>query len=687
MKKVRGTFFLSRFLGLSGPIFAVKKGTAYLFLVLSLVVVAGAARAQTGGEADAADAITPGKLVCVPTFHNASVYLVYTGDRNGDSRAAIRYRKTGGDTWREAHPAVKIRVPRLGGRLWTGSLLFLEEGTAYDVNVTLTDPDGVNGKTEISGTFTTLKPPNVSKGETIVVAPGESIRAAFERAVPGTTVLVRKGVYYETVSGTKSGTPDAPITLKGEPGAKVFGSDATLAAGDGWKSEGGPLYSAQIPPVNYRIVAHEKLGRLHHHHDLDQLKAETHQCNRTEGEAHKIKGGWVQDGNRLYVILPDHSDPRKGGVHVSVRDTCVELINSNHVTIEGLELAYAGRTYGACIRCDACSNIRVHQNHIHHFRKRGVLFRGFPGRNNLVEHNRISDFPVADWPWSCVKGHDCEDGGIDFKTEAACVARYNVCSDLFNGIVPSSWGMSPDVSRDTDVYGNVLVRIGDDAIEPDGAAVNQRYYHNLILGTKTMAFSIAPVDVGPAYFVRNVVAGYERYILKAHGATKGHVFFYHNSAYVAKDAVADPERVRILNSDPSAGCGGIVAKNNMFWSLHYMIRRGGKPLAPCAFDYNAYYNPLGTYRFEWCGEKTQSLEDFRKTGEEAHGFVADPRYADADANDLTLSADSPLRDKGVVIPGVNDDTPDGKPDIGAYEFDAPRWDKIPSFPTPPAIER
>ena len=607
------------------------------------------------------NALTPKSLELHPTFNNMTVTLRYGGDDDRDAKASLRYRKAGDGQWREAHPPVRIDAKMLGGRMWTGSLLFLDEGTRYDVKMTLTDPDGVVGKGEFTAAMATRKTPNTSTGETITVTPGMSIQTAFDRATPGTTVLVGKGTYWQMVEGTKHGTAEAPITIRGEKGARIFGSEADLAAGKGWKHEGGVLYSTRIKPVRRRVVAHEKSGRLYDYDDLSQLKAETFRSTKEPGKIYKIKGGWTQAGDTLYVILPDHGDPRTGGVHVSVRESCIRLTGSSHVTIEGFELAYAGESYGSCLSFDRCSNIWVHHNHIHHFRKRGVAFHEIEGGDSLVEYNTITDFPVGEWPWRAVKSHDAEDSAISFRTGRGCVARYNLVDNLFNGIDASSFFVS----------GNLIRNIGDDAVEIDGHAINHRIYHNVISNTN-MAFSISPLRTGPIYVVRNTVRNYKRYVWKAQNGVVGHVFLYHNSIWADKDTI-DPARLRVINTSRLANAN-ITGRNNMFWAYNYMLRQQGWLIGPFTFDHNAYFNPLGKYTFQWGGVRARTLEDFQKTGQEKHGFVADPKYADARGGNLSLLPASPLRDRGVVIPGINDHTPDGKPDIGAYEHGQPRWD-------------
>ena len=86
------------------------------------------------------------------------------------------------------------------------------------------------------------------------------------------------------------------------------------------------------------------------------------------------------------------------------------------------------------------------------------------------------------------------------------------------------------------------------------------------------------------------------------------------------------------------------------------------------------------------------------------GSETDPKWKNPTGGDLLTTADSPMRDHGVVVPSLstqqpgnadivvpsfNDPSPDGKPDLGAYEFGTELWTagstlktgiKVPSAP-------
>ena len=74
------------------------------------------------------------------------------------------------------------------------------------------------------------------------VQPLATLQAAVNKLQPGDTLLIRGGVYRETVTFPRSGTAEKPITLKAYPGeqAVVSGCDPisgwTLHQGNAWKA-------------------------------------------------------------------------------------------------------------------------------------------------------------------------------------------------------------------------------------------------------------------------------------------------------------------------------------------------------------------------------------------------------------------------------------------------------------------
>jgi hypothetical protein len=72
----------------------------------------------------------------------------------------------------------------------------------------------------------------------------------------------------------------------------------------------------------------------------------------------------------------------------------------------------------------------------------------------------------------------------------------------------------------------------------------------------------------------------------------------------------------------------------------------------------------------WHGVHRTTLANWQAgSGTDTNSIEDDPLYTDPDAGDLTLQAESPAVDAGVVIPGVNDDFTGDGPDLGYAEVD------------------
>jgi hypothetical protein len=94
----------------------------------------------------------------------------------------------------------------------------------------------------------------------------------------------------------------------------------------------------------------------------------------------------------------------------------------------------------------------------------------------------------------------------------------------------------------------------------------------------------------------------------------------------------------------------VVIDHNLAWNTGNGPARRGSYLA-----------------YVWRHGNTQSHDELRSWGIDPNGLGEDPRFVDPAANDYRLRPDSPAVDRGVLIPGINDDVPDGRPDLGYYE--------------------
>ena len=114
------------------------------------------------------------------------------------------------------------------GNLFAGSVLFLDPGTAYEVKLTMADPDGGAPAAKIVSATTRSEPTVPSGGRQLHVYPkgyeGDrvagsfaTIAAAYEEASPGDKILLHDGTHHveTTLQLARSGRPGKPIVFQG----------------------------------------------------------------------------------------------------------------------------------------------------------------------------------------------------------------------------------------------------------------------------------------------------------------------------------------------------------------------------------------------------------------------------------------------------------------------------------------
>ena len=121
--------------------------------------------------------VSTGRLELVPTFENCGVYVNRLPEERGKKlKAAFFFRKQGTGDFQEALPPSDVRQENA----WRGSLLHLEENTAYDFKAVITGEG--NYRAEIPGTFRTRN--SRVSFETCVV-PSGPMKTPIRSGTPG----------------------------------------------------------------------------------------------------------------------------------------------------------------------------------------------------------------------------------------------------------------------------------------------------------------------------------------------------------------------------------------------------------------------------------------------------------------------------------------------------------------------
>lgn len=196
------------------------------------------------GRAGAANAIQPGTLAADPsTACCLGVYLpILAGDDDRDATATLRYRPQGSLAWQTGLPLLRVRPEQTSTETtpgsyglptpaaqFAGSVFGLAPGTSYEVEVTVSDPDGGGGIQSL--TVATVPVPGAGPAlpNTIAVASDAGLAAALAAAQPGDVILLAPGTYHGPLTLARSGTVANPIVIRGSgPGSTVI--DATGAS-------------------------------------------------------------------------------------------------------------------------------------------------------------------------------------------------------------------------------------------------------------------------------------------------------------------------------------------------------------------------------------------------------------------------------------------------------------------------
>jgi len=182
----------------------------------------------------------PGAIRAYSTISSIGVEWDLAGDADHDATATVEFRAVGVAQWRPALPLV--RVDYNGANMLAGSVLFLDPNAAYEIKLTLTDPDGgADQQTVVVATRPVPMMP--AGGRSFHVVPGSGggngsasdpfrgIAAAEVVAQPGDTFLVHAGNYGGRVTFTKPGTASGYVVWKsaGDGEALFAGIDVSAS--------------------------------------------------------------------------------------------------------------------------------------------------------------------------------------------------------------------------------------------------------------------------------------------------------------------------------------------------------------------------------------------------------------------------------------------------------------------------
>ena len=209
-------------------------------------------------------------------------------------------------------------------------------------------------------------------------------------------------------------------------------------------------------------------------------------------------------------------------------------------------------------------------------------------------------------------------------------------------------------------------------------ALNNIYSRGIMLGESTGVEYLLPGKTYESYnsiIKNNVITNDQSACLAESSSYDAEI--YNNSCY--NTAIDRHGGIMISNESALHQAGtNVYIRNNILYDL---TNRPMEVIAPQAMtnyatlhiDHNMYYNPNGV-TFEWDDKNIYGMPFAtwqKTTGLDKYSIVANPLYASTST--LTLSANSPAINAGIVLPSVTHDfngvarPTSGSYDLGAYQ--------------------
>lgn len=314
-------------------------------------------------------------------------------------------------------------------------------------------------------------------------------------------------------------------------------------------------------------------------------------------------------------------------------------------------------------------------------------------QNLTIQRNLIEDPRGASNDWET--GHPDGPQGITIiQSKGGNVIRYNDIvstedhgyNDAIGGA--ENYSMVGNMNCDSDIYGNLIRSVWDDAIESEGANMNVRiwanfahYYFNGI--------ATATTSKGPLYVFRNVFGesrtGHKNTIGGAFIKTGEREPFAGGRRYIFHNTTLQPNGVfNAFSGHVNPNC---ITRNNIFdapgslatdlekvpasdydFDFFSGITKGKSAVEKNGIRINS--TPSGTrlyvssYKLEFYPRSTINSI---KWGEYTYEFG----QKKISITDPVVWIKNPLIDSGFVLQGFNDDFKGIAPDIGAFEVGAP----------------
>jgi hypothetical protein len=184
---------------------------------------------SASASALAVDAIQVGNVIIdSPTSCCLGFSVPVSGDDNDNAVANIEFRKTGGDSWSNGLPLLRVR-PELTSEesppsayglpapveQFAGSVFGLLPDTEYEIRISVSDPDGGDRIQSVLASTRRLPPSDPASPNFIAVTSSSELSNAISSAQPGDVIELASGTYVGPITINADGTPANPIIIRG----------------------------------------------------------------------------------------------------------------------------------------------------------------------------------------------------------------------------------------------------------------------------------------------------------------------------------------------------------------------------------------------------------------------------------------------------------------------------------------
>lgn len=572
------------------------------------------------------DDTVPGAVTTpYPTLEHLAVEWEIEGDDNLNGTVALQFRAVGQDVWRMGMPL--RRVPKqtwydeqpgqnaIPDFTWankhSGTIFGLEPGTAYEIELTLSDPDG--GAATRTVEAKTRPVPRAAADARVVEVTPQTLADRAAEARPGDILLLAPGNYGHFAMPT-DGAPGKPIVLRSasqiaHPGDAIYIEDGRrVSSGDLASREGEVVFEGIS--INWR--KHVYLEGLVSFGTITLWDAEDCVVRRCRvygiwgisAAAYGGIGKWSPSAVRGFQPIPDYSSapsvPRTKATNCYIADNIVAGIAPWVREVVGAK----GKNIGE-----------------------GIEITG-PG--NVICHNRVYGFRD------------------DISTMEGSLAVDQHCIDIYN---------------------NDLEFGADDGIEFDYFMSNCRALHNRISNTHR-GISAGPGFGGPLYITHNVFYNVLVHAYDPNRAAAG-VVILHNTSVKSGAPGSWEYGSSYLHFENNLSIGGgasdrpLVLPANAALAFHDYNgfgRVGGPLVAEIA---GKRFEGLAALRA--IGREPHGVEVGLDVFATPPDFP-DPMFPARPVPDLRLAEGSAAIDAGRPIQNINDGFAGKAPDLGAYEY-------------------